>query len=361
MKTRVSKDPLDDLARRLPAAAERDLPAGQQHLRQQLVREFRQAGNVGRPAPRWSRWSRRPRIAVPAVAAALVAAGASAALVAASLSAAPSTSPTATPVRGSAAHPAPAAPSTPAAQLLAKIAVAVGRQPTPVVGNSDYEYIKSVQHFEVYVVGKNGKQSHYLGPALIRQFWMPVYDLCRPIGIYEPGNIAGHPTMQSSDKTPGKPCPQLGSMADPTYQWETSAPADPHVLLGQLAAYWRAFDRKYPPGPGDTLRTREFDAIGQMVAEAILPPKFSAALYRTAALIPGVAVIPDVVNAVGQHGVAIAMLELGQRTEWIFDKATLLPIGERDVDVKTGAVTGTSAILASGFVAKIGQVPGGQH
>jgi hypothetical protein len=47
----------------------------------------------------------------------------------------------------------------------------------------------------------------------------------------------------------------------------------------------------------------------------------------------------------------------GYRSEWIFDKSTLQYIGERDYDLKTGVVSGESAIVRSAFVSKAGQLP----
>ena len=82
-----------------------------------------------------------------------------------------------------------------------------------------------------------------------------------------------------------------------------------------------------------------------------------AALYRTAELLPGATLVPDAVNAVGRHGVAIAWDTGDYRTEWIFDKSTLQYVGERDFDVKTGKVNGESAITQSAFVSKAGQLP----
>jgi len=63
----------------------------------------------------------------------------------------------------------------------------------------------------------------------------------------------------------------------------------------------------------------------------------------------------------GQHGIGIAWTSTAAkqeyRTEWIFDKTTLQYIGELDYNVKTGAVTGESAILQRAFTDKVGQLP----
>jgi hypothetical protein len=86
----------------------------------------------------------------------------------------------------------------------------------------------------------------------------------------------------------------------------------------------------------------------------------AAALYRVAAaLLPGATLVPDVTNAVGRHGTGIAWTSPdGQyRNVWIFGKASLQYIGERDYNVRTGVVNGESAILQRAFVGKAGQLP----
>lgn len=69
--------------------------------------------------------------------------------------------------------------------------------------------------------------------------------------------------------------------------------------------------------------------------------------------------VPDAVNAVGRHGVAVAFSYGGVRSEWIFSRRTWQLIGERDTLVRTGSVTGVSAILARAFVSQPGQIPPG--
>jgi hypothetical protein len=89
-----------------------------------------------------------------------------------------------------------------------------------------------------------------------------------------------------------------------------------------------------------------------------VPPQTAAALYRAAALIPGVTVISNVAGAVGRHGVAVAWRTGGDNVDaWIFDPATLQYMGERDYNTATGAVNGESAVLQRSFVAKPGELP----
>jgi hypothetical protein len=102
-----------------------------------------------------------------------------------------------------------------------------------------------------------------------------------------------------------------------------------------------------------------FVAIGDMPA----PPQVSAALYRAAARIPGVTIVPGAVDAAGRKGIAVARDQHGTRTEWIFNKTTLRLLGTRGVLLKNGpwAKAGTTvtstAILDRGIVDKAGDTP----
>jgi hypothetical protein len=75
-------------------------------------------------------------------------------------------------------------------------------------------------------------------------------------------------------------------------------------------------------------------------------------------------VIDDAVDAAGRHGVAVARIDDGERTELIFDKKTKEFLGEREVAVedlpygfKKGEVTGRTAILERTLVDKKGERP----
>jgi hypothetical protein len=88
-----------------------------------------------------------------------------------------------------------------------------------------------------------------------------------------------------------------------------------------------------------------------------VPPKVSAALYRAAALIPGVTLIPDATDAIGRHGVAVAQTAEGIRTGLIFSKTSLRLIGGRTVIASIGLPTDATAIIRQGLVDRIGQFP----
>jgi hypothetical protein len=66
-------------------------------------------------------------------------------------------------------------------------------------------------------------------------------------------------------------------------------------------------------------------------------------------------VIPDTTDAAGRHGIAVARVDLGERSEWIFDKRTLKYLGQRSYLVENskegpkGMLTATTAVLVRGI------------
>jgi hypothetical protein len=166
----------------------------------------------------------------------------------------------------------------------------------------------------------------------------------------------------AGSKVPGSPrprlhCPDRGGVHDPTYRFLQSLPTSPHALLSLIE---REMSGQQPP-PQEA-----FITIGDLLREAIAPPRVSAALYRAAALIPGVTVVADATDAIGRHGVAVAMTVEDVRYEWIFSQQTLRYLGERDIyvvkppdlDVKIGSIADEAAVLQRAFVNHAGQIPG---
>ncbi len=282
-----------ELARLLPAPAERDLPAGrQQALKGHLISELRLAGTAlaGRAAPRRRR---KPAIIIAAAGAAAVAAAATA------LALLPGNAPSSSPA---------------AMRLLAKIATAAAQQPGPRVRDSQFWYIRS---WVAYQTCNGGSGNNcVLDKPHERQIWQSVSSLC--------------------------------VMHDPTYRFLQSLPTDPHTLLSLIEREMQG----QQPRPEEA-----FTTIGDLLREAITPPQVSAALYRAAALIPGVTVVADTTDAIGRHGVAVAMTSQGVRSEWIFSKQTLQYLGERDINIADGTTNGMAAVLQRAFVNHARQLP----
>jgi len=351
----------DDMARLRPA--ERDLPAARkqilkEHLMTELRRAASQPGQDGQPGQPGTHRTRRPRrrrrqgehsrtvLVAGAVLTAAAVAVATAAVVGTSTN----------PPAPKTAQPAP--PAT-AAQLLAKIATAAGRQPAPVVRDSDFTYIRSEVSYEVDSIS-NGHETVSMEPLHERQIWLPVANVCATGLLIEQGErtpISPFPIVNGKidrNPPPGMPrpdfnCPSEGHLGDTTYRLLQSIPTQPDALLAYLKA-GKKWTNDDPP-----------TEIGDLIRETIMPPALAAAVYRLAATLPGATLVPHVTNAAGRAGIGIMWTSKTAKqvykNEWIFDKTTLQFIGERIFNPKTGQVTGESAILQQAFTAKAGQQP----
>ncbi|RPE42180.1 hypothetical protein EDD90_5287 [Streptomyces sp. Ag109_O5-1] len=83
--------------------------------------------------------------------------------------------------------------------------------------------------------------------------------------------------------------------------------------------------------------------IGDMLPDATLLPELDAALYRTAAKIPGVSVVADAKDFTGRSGIGLSFRERDGRTVWVFDRKSLDFLGSAD-----------EALLAVGVADKAG-------
>jgi hypothetical protein len=321
---------VEELARLMPAPVERDIPGGRfQILREHLMNE------MNHPAKR-----RMPTRLIP-LAAALGAAALAVGVGVVALS----------PTHRSVAKTAPAAN---AVQLLDRIADVAYSQSSPAVRDNMYTYVKSE------IARPESKGATKLAPLHLRQTWVPVANVCKG-GFLIEGDYRG---PNNIDYLPSE-CPQAGTLSNPTYRLLESLPTDPRSLLKMIYASPKTVDLE------NDRDQQVFAIIGRLVEETVAPPKIAAALYRAAAMIPGVSVQPDAVDAVGRHGVAISHLftispGYNERMEWIFNKTTLQMIGVREVALRGGLpgavnprdmVVNTIAILARGFADKPGQAP----
>jgi hypothetical protein len=260
--------------------------------------------------------------------------------------------------QGSHIHPAV---NKGAIQLLSKVADAAGRQPSPHVRDSQYMYVETTAAVPPSPKPLSSKPKpfprHIQLKMITSQVWVPVDNVCRT-GL-ERGITANGQTSSStfSAQGPGMKCPNIGGLNDPTYRLLQTLPANPHALL---ALIYRV-ERGHGPSPAQEV----FVTIGDLLRNTIAPPNVTAALYRAAALIPGVTLVPDATDATGRPGVAVARIgpgvDGGVREELIFSKATLQLIGERTVIARTGVTTTATAIIARAFVDHRGQVPPGTH
>jgi hypothetical protein len=336
-----------ELAELLPVPAERDLPAGRQEtLKEHLMTELRQADHSEVHREPGGSW-RRP--------AALTATAAAAAVAAAGL--------TLTALSGHHSPPAAGhhrAGHVTAVQLLDKIAAAAARQPRLNVRDDQYMYIASEDRWSSTFVTIGASPRTTVEPLHKREIWLSVSDVCKPGLLRDP---SPGPATRLNDG--GLSCPNQGGWGDPTYRFLQSLPTDPHTLLNMIYAATK--------GQGQSPDQEAFTTIGDMLREAIAPPDVSAALYRAAALIPGVRVIPHAADILGQSGIGVQFARRVTQSPapgvpyretfdpngltWIFDPSTLLWMGESDGTLH-GKVMG-SVVLNRAIVDRLGQLPAG--
>ncbi|MFI2411760.1 CU044_5270 family protein [Streptomyces sp. NPDC018947] len=357
----------EEMARLLPAPAERDVP-GRRHqlLRNHLMREIEHSTRTATAEFPTRRRRRLTFTAIP------LAAGATA--LALATGGVFGQHPTAQPGSAVASGPSERGThATPAAVLLDRIATVAASKATPTVRDDQYVYIAS----KVAYSSQNGTDSVMrLDKPHLRQIWLSA-DGTRPGLLRENGQDTeldaghegvvvseadGHTTVRRPDGTnsqprvavPGEGTPSLNS---PTYRYLESLPTDPGTLLKKI------YDETEGAGPGPDQEA--FVTIGDLLREQLAPPKVSAALYKAAAKIPGVTVVNDSVDAAGRRGIAVARVHNGERTEWIFDKHSLEFLGERSVMLKdtsrakAGQVTATTAVLNRLVTDKPGQTHSG--
>ncbi|MFF9512482.1 CU044_5270 family protein [Streptomyces sp. NPDC014724] len=350
----------EEMARLLPVPAERDLP-GRRHrlLKDHLMREIQHGTDAAaKPCARHRR--RLTFTAIPLAAAMAVALATGGVF-----DQHPTAGPSPTVASGPSARGTNA---TPAAVLLDRIATVAASKPAPAVRDDQYVYISSKDAYS----SQSDDLVMRLDKPHLRQIWLSV-DGTRPgllrenghdteLGTAQEGVVVsegdGRTTGTDSGrpvtvKPPGYAAPSLNS---PTYRYLESLPTDPDALLKKI------YDETKGAGPGPDQEA--FVTIGDLLREQLAPPKVSAALYEAAAKIPGVTVVGDVVDAAGRHGVAVARVHDGERTEWIFNKHTLEFLGERSVMIKdtprakAGQVTATTAVLSRSITDKPGQTRG---
>ncbi|MDQ0849709.1 hypothetical protein QFZ65_001647 [Arthrobacter sp. B3I9] len=124
-------------------------------------------------------------------------------------------------------------------------------------------------------------------------------------------------------------------------------PRDPKALLDTI------LERTKGAGPSPEMEA--LITVADTLRTGVVPAELRAALYKAAALIPGVTVVDKQATLNGKTGVALGIQspDGGARQEIIIDPATGLMIGERDValrataDFPAGTATAWTAVQTS--------------
>ena len=346
----------EELVRLLPVPAERDLPTD----RQRLYREFlmRQITSDTDPSPaaspaatppapaRRRRRARRTLIALPLIAATVLGG------VALNRNHIPS------PGGGTDVwYPATIVGVQPGstqgvAATLDRIAAAAQARPALPAGPDQYVYVKDEARGTKVPMDGSGWQT---GSLIVRETWYS----------QQPATQNSLFRQHGVDTTLHGEANPVG-LFNPTYAWAAALPTDPAALLRSVYADLQG------SGVDTGLGTQQaaFEQIGQLLESTTLPPRTQAALYRAVALIPGVTLIPDSVDAAGRHGLGIARTEsTGLRVEWVFDRNTLAYLGSRRYLVRDtsgshgpeagpkGTLVGSDAILGWAVTNGAGSAP----
>ena len=124
-------------------------------------------------------------------------------------------------------------------------------------------------------------------------------------------------------------------------------------------------------GPGQPADEKAFDRAGRVIEASLTAPAVQAAVFRAVAQIPGVTVVPGVVDAAGRPAVAVTRVEGQFRFELLFDPKTgrYLGSGAGVVDLKPAFqdavvrglpprnITTQTAILRVAVVDRANQLP----
>ncbi|MEZ0074811.1 hypothetical protein [Planotetraspora sp. GP83] len=116
----------------------------------------------------------------------------------------------------------------------------------------------------------------------------------------------------------------------------------PRLRAGDPAAFSELFD--------EHAQAIYRHAVRALLQETAVPPATRAGLYRATALIPGVRVVSDSRDALGRKGIAVAYDLDGERTEWVFDKASLAYLGMRDYLLTDSDRGEAGTVLSAGAV-----------
>ncbi|GAA0297993.1 hypothetical protein GCM10010302_40810 [Streptomyces polychromogenes] len=326
---RLDSDGRADTPRRLPGLSDGDLPFhGHDRIREYVMRETTDAPRPARVRP-------RRRMAL------LLTAGAATCAVAVAVTLS---------ISGSDEPPAAARPEPAAVQLLDRVALAAQAAPAPSVRDGQFLYTRTKGHSTALSETKGGGMTAARTDESA-EHWVSV-----------DGSAGTLTRNHEGEKTDPAPDKGEATINGPTYRFLESLPTDPDRILEVIYADARlnhGGDSGSTTGPDQ----EAFVAIGDLLRTMEAPPGVSAALYRAAARIPGVVLVPEATDAAGRSGIAVARVHQGERTEWIFDKNSLRLLGERTVTLKdsawgkAGTAVTSVAIVSRGITDKAGQAP----
>ncbi len=246
-------------------------------------------------------------------------------------------------------HTAATPPNALAAQMNRLARIAVGQAWTGIPGPGHYLYTDSKGITTLITDGRGGRicqiqqlverkswiatnGSGAIGQTLDRGFFASpqMRAQCAAAGITDP--TAQRESMHNRFAA--------GGLSFPTRDWHRLS-TDPATLLVQL--------RKLDGGPGTA--AEDFVHIGDFMRESDTPPAIRAALYKAAALIPGVKLMGPQADPTGQTGLGVGFYSDDRlQSELIFDQQTGRLLAEKYEDAATGKLSDWTAYLSQKIV-----------
>lgn len=218
-------------------------------------------------------------------------------------------------------------PSTAVAAALEQLARIAANGPSLVPGPGQYLYVDSIDDYPAD--SYNGGRSCVTYATDHRQVWIGangsglLRDTLGSATFTSSADRASCLAMKPSPLAPSgtsnlwfaADCFQLG----PTNDMQALS-TDPRTLLAQM--------RRIDGGPSTP--AEDFVHVGDFLRETDASPALRAALYRAAALIPGVRLLGSVRDHIGRTGLGVAYEASGDVHELIFNPRTSELMGEQD-------------------------------
>ena len=228
-----------------------------------------------------------------------------------------------------------------AAAALERLARIVAAGPSLVPGPGQYLYVRSVNDYPAFSQGGRGQMPCVSAAVDNRQVWIAadgsglLRESTGPATFTSAADQARCQALSHTSESAGAAsnlwfaagCFQLG----PTNDMD-SLSTDPGTLLAQM----RTID-----GGADT-PAEDFVHVGDFLRETDASPALRAALYRAAALIPGVELLGTVQDHLGRQGLGVALTTDGVRHELIFNSQTAALMGEQSTGSTPGRTPGPS-------------------
>ncbi len=238
---------------------------------------------------------------------------------------------------GTGTGPSPALAAT--FERLARIAAS---GPSLVPGPGQYLYVDSDQRYSA--TGSNGGAGCITYALIHQQAWIAA----NGSGLVQ-ATIGPSSFTSASDRTVCAKMPPPARGTSRTWSAPGCYPISPVKDMGALSTNPRRLLRQIG---GARPSGADFEEIGDLLRQTDASPALRAALYRAAALIPGVRLLGTVKDHIGRTGLGVAYEDRRITYELIFNARTAALLGEQQSG-HTAGTDGWAVYLTSRVVGKL--------